>query len=225
MLSTTTKDYQVTRGRLASLFMPSTTQDFNNYSSSESQRRKPKRRTLMPRFICYARENLFNSTVSADSNEALHLLWNGWRRRRCSSRGSYLLMHESHKLVSKLYLIYFQDHQTQSEKENVPASKLVPPQIMSRRRVLFLRSRKSLHATALRQHVIEEKRLMEPSLDLTPRGAPWATYTHAAKKSINRQLTLEFKLSRSTASHIRSLPQYSPLLFLYLCVCLSLLHL
>nr|CUU99431.1 hypothetical transcript [Hymenolepis microstoma] len=56
-------------------------------------------------------------------------------------------------------------------------------------------------------------------IDLPSRGAPWATYTHTAKRSINTQLTSNYP--DPTVCHIRPLPQYSPYLFLYLCVCLS----
>uniref|UniRef100_A0A0R3TY87 Rho-GAP domain-containing protein n=1 Tax=Rodentolepis nana TaxID=102285 RepID=A0A0R3TY87_RODNA len=124
MVPSTTEDCQITRGRLASLFVPSTTQDLNNYSSSsnsvdlsEPQRRRLKRRTLMPRFICNARENSLNSTVSADSNEALNLPWSGWRRRRSSSKGSYELIHESHEL-----LIIWQKHPVRKKFPNANSS-------------------------------------------------------------------------------------------------------
>nr|CUU98881.1 hypothetical transcript [Hymenolepis microstoma] len=49
-------------------------------------------------------------------------------------------------------------------------------------------------------------------IDLLPRGAPWATYIHTAKKSINRQFTSNYH-DHPTVCHIRPLPQYSPYLF------------
>ncbi|VDO01831.1 unnamed protein product [Rodentolepis nana] len=57
------------------------------------------------------------------------------------------------------------------------------------------------------------------AINLPPRGAPWATYIHKAKKSINWQLTSHFKLpsphsmSYSTASTVITSP------FFYLCDC------
>nr|CUU98989.1 hypothetical transcript [Hymenolepis microstoma] len=48
------------------------------------------------------------------------------------------------------------------------------------------------------------------AIDLPPRGAPWATYAHTAKKSINRQLTSYYL--DPTVCHIPPLPQYSPYL-------------
>nr|CUU98926.1 hypothetical transcript [Hymenolepis microstoma] len=53
----------------------------------------------------------------------------------------------------------------------------------------------------------------ECAIDLTPRGAPWATYTHVAEKSINWQLTSNYH--DSTVCHIRPLPQYLPHLILF----------
>nr|CUU99090.1 hypothetical transcript [Hymenolepis microstoma] len=52
-------------------------------------------------------------------------------------------------------------------------------------------------------------------MDLPPRGTPWATYTHMAKKSINRQLTSNYH--DPTVCHIPPLPQHSPhLIFFYI---------
>nr|CUU98635.1 hypothetical transcript [Hymenolepis microstoma] len=53
-----------------------------------------------------------------------------------------------------------------------------------------------------------ESRIGECAIDSPPRGAPWETYTHTAKKSLNRQLTLNYH--DLTVCHIRPLPQYSP---------------
>nr|CUU99274.1 hypothetical transcript [Hymenolepis microstoma] len=57
------------------------------------------------------------------------------------------------------------------------------------------------------------------AIDSPPLGALWATYTHTANMSINRQFTSNYY--DPTLCHIRPLPLYSPFLFLYLCVCLS----
>nr|CUU97471.1 hypothetical transcript [Hymenolepis microstoma] len=57
------------------------------------------------------------------------------------------------------------------------------------------------------------------AIDLPPRGEPWATYTHTAKKSTNRQLTSNYH--DPTVCHIRPPSQYSLYLFLYLCNSLS----
>nr|CUU99309.1 hypothetical transcript [Hymenolepis microstoma] len=56
------------------------------------------------------------------------------------------------------------------------------------------------------------------TIDLPPHGAPWATYTHTAKKSINGQLTSKYH--DPTVCHIQPLPQYSLYLFPYPRVCL-----
>nr|CUU98968.1 hypothetical transcript [Hymenolepis microstoma] len=62
------------------------------------------------------------------------------------------------------------------------------------------------------------------AIDLPPCGAPWATFNHTAKKSINRQLTSNYH--DPTVCHIPPLPQFSPhLTFFSPPLCLSLLHL
>nr|CUU98865.1 hypothetical transcript [Hymenolepis microstoma] len=48
------------------------------------------------------------------------------------------------------------------------------------------------------------------AIDSPPRGAPRATYTHTAKRSVIRQLTSNYH--DSTVCHIQPLPQYSPYL-------------
>nr|CUU97774.1 hypothetical transcript [Hymenolepis microstoma] len=52
------------------------------------------------------------------------------------------------------------------------------------------------------------RQVWECAIELPSRGAPQATYTHMAKKSINRQLTSNYH--NSTLCHIRQLPQYKP---------------
>nr|CDS32900.1 hypothetical protein HmN_000473200 [Hymenolepis microstoma] len=158
MVPSSAEHCQFTRGRLASLFKPSIAQDLNNFASSpadlsEPQMRKFKRITLMPQFIDTALEKSLNYTASVDSSKTLNLPWNEWRRRRSTSRGTSGLAYEFYKL----------DHQNQTEKENIPTGKFIPPQIITRSRMQSLHSRKSFPVTNLHQQFVTKEKLPRES--------------------------------------------------------------